>query len=93
MNPRQRTTAARKPSGAPASDKVRPAKRNRPGKRDAAAPERSPVTAETRRAMIAEAAYFRAAQRGFLPGGEIEDWFAAEAEIDAMLAPLARRGT
>jgi hypothetical protein len=31
--------------------------------------------------MIAEAAYYRAEQRGFAPGGEFEDWLAAEAEV------------
>lgn len=30
---------------------------------------------------IAEAAYYRAAERGFAPGGELEDWLAAEAQI------------
>jgi hypothetical protein len=30
---------------------------------------------------IAEAAYYRAASRGFEPGGETQDWLAAEAEI------------
>jgi Protein of unknown function (DUF2934) len=36
-----------------------------------------------RHAMIAEAAYFRALERGFAPGHELEDWIAAEAQIDA----------
>lgn len=36
---------------------------------------------EELRRMIAEAAYMRAAQRGFLPGRAIEDWLAAEQEI------------
>jgi hypothetical protein len=39
-----------------------------------------------RRAMIAEAAYLRAERRGFAPGGEVEDWLAAEREVDALLA-------
>lgn len=30
--------------------------------------------------MIAVAAYFRAEQRGFSPGDELDDWFQAEAE-------------
>ena len=34
-----------------------------------------------RRRMIAEAAYYRAQQRGFQPGYELEDWLAAENEI------------
>lgn len=32
---------------------------------------------------IAEAAYFRAQQRGFEPGHEVDDWLAAEREIEA----------
>ena len=43
------------------------------------------VTEETRRAMIAEAAYFHAERRGFAPGNETEDWLRAEAEVDALL--------
>jgi len=30
---------------------------------------------------VAEAAYFRAEHRGFLPGYELEDWLDAEAEL------------
>lgn len=43
------------------------------------------VTPETRHAMIAEAAYLRAEKRGFTPGHELEDWCAAEREVDALL--------
>jgi DUF2934 family protein len=43
-----------------------------------------PVDCDQRRAMIAEAAYFRAEQRGFEPGHELEDWCAAEGEIDTL---------
>jgi hypothetical protein len=32
---------------------------------------------------IAIAAYYRAERRGFAPGNEVEDWLAAEAEINA----------
>jgi hypothetical protein len=39
-----------------------------------------------RGSMIAEAAYYRAEHRAFAPGRELEDWFAAEAEVDAWLA-------
>lgn len=38
-----------------------------------------------REIMIGEAAYYRAASRGFEPGHELDDWLAAEAEIDALL--------
>ena len=37
--------------------------------------------ADLRGTMIAEAAYFRAQRRGFEPGHELEDWIAAEGEI------------
>jgi hypothetical protein len=36
--------------------------------------------------MIAEAAYFRSAHRGFEPGHEVDDWLAAESDIDAAIA-------
>jgi hypothetical protein len=39
----------------------------------------------TRHQMIARAAYFRAQDRGFIPGHEQEDWCVAEAEIDTVL--------
>ena len=38
---------------------------------------------EKRTALIAEAAFFRAEKRGFAPGSELEDWLAAESEVDA----------
>lgn len=36
--------------------------------------------------MISEAAYYIAAQRGFEPGHELDDWLAAEAQIHDQLA-------
>jgi len=36
--------------------------------------------------MIAQAAYFRAQQRHFEPGHELEDWLAAESEVDRRIA-------
>jgi hypothetical protein len=44
------------------------------------------VTAEERHQLIARAAYLRAERRGFVPGSELEDWFAAEAEVNRTLA-------
>jgi hypothetical protein len=41
-----------------------------------------PVAAKSREELIAELAYFRAQSRGFEPGHEVEDWLAAEAEIE-----------
>ena len=48
-------------------------------------PSRAAVSADDRRAMIAEAAYLRAERRGFAPGHETEDWLAAEVEVDVLL--------
>ena len=39
-----------------------------------------PTPEETRR-LIAEAAYYRAKERGFEPGHELEDWIEAESEV------------
>lgn len=42
-------------------------------------------SAEERHRLIAEAAYYRALARGFTPGGEVDDWVQAEAEVDHVL--------
>lgn len=44
-----------------------------------------PVDDSARRAMIAQAAYFRAERRGFVHGGELDDWLEAEREISRIL--------
>ena len=41
----------------------------------------SAVNAQERQMLIARAAYFRAEKRGFAPGGELQDWVEAEAEV------------
>ncbi|HLZ96655.1 MAG TPA: DUF2934 domain-containing protein [Steroidobacteraceae bacterium] len=43
-----------------------------------------------RRAQIATAAYLRAERRHFAGGHELEDWLAAEAEVDARLSHLRK---
>ncbi len=43
------------------------------------------VPRDVRREMIAQAAYFRAERRGFEPGHELDDWLAAEMEVDTGL--------
>jgi hypothetical protein len=43
------------------------------------------IEPEQRHAMICDAAYFLSERRGFCPGGELDDWLAAEAEIDRLL--------
>ncbi len=48
---------------------------------------------ELRNAMVRDAAYLRAEARGFEPGHELDDWLAAEHEVDARLfAKLAPVG-
>lgn len=46
---------------------------------------REHIAPERRRVMVAEAAYFFAERRGFEPGYELDDWLAAEGQIDAAL--------
>ena len=41
------------------------------------------LTPAERQRLISELAYRRAEQRGFAPGGEVEDWLEAEREVDA----------
>jgi hypothetical protein len=43
------------------------------------------VTNQEKHQLIAEAAYFRAERRNFIPGYELEDWLIAEAEIEMKL--------
>jgi len=47
--------------------------------------EAVPPGGESREQMIALAAYFRAEKRGFAPGGEVQDWLDAEAELERLL--------
>ena len=39
--------------------------------------------------LIQEAAYFKAKERGFAPGGEVQDWIEAEAEVRLRLESRA----
>ena len=39
-------------------------------------------TADRRQAMVAEIAYFLAQRRDFKPGHDLDDWLAAEAQVD-----------
>lgn len=45
----------------------------------------SGCAADERCALIAQAAYLRAEKRGFAPGAEMDDWLAAEIEVDQKL--------
>jgi len=48
--------------------------------------------AAQRESRIAQVAYLRAERRGFEPGHELEDWLAAEHEVDAVIAGSRLRG-
>lgn len=60
-----------------------------PARKPRAATGATEVGEDVRRQMIAEAAYLRAEQRGFDGGDPIEDWLAAEHEVDLLLAERA----
>lgn len=44
------------------------------------------VKAAERHLMIAQCAYYRAESRGWITGGEMDDWLEAERQVDALLA-------
>lgn len=48
--------------------------------------ERQDFSPDEQRRLIAEAAYYRASARGFAPGGEVDDWLQAEAEVNHYLS-------
>jgi hypothetical protein len=56
----------------------------------ALSPHVVPHITEDRGAAIAKSAYLHAARRGFAPGHELEDWLAAENEVDQRLAGEGR---
>ncbi len=58
-------------------------------RRKEAGPERQgtvkALSSEERWRLVAQAAYYRAEKRGFAPGGELQDWIEAEAEVERMI--------
>ncbi len=99
--PKKKTTAATPAksteSGKSKKAASAPAEAKAPVARKAATPRKKAATAtalvdkpaapsqEERQRWIATAAYHRAEKRGFVPGYEAQDWFEAEAEIDALV--------
>lgn len=41
------------------------------------------ISPDRRRVLISQLAYCFAERRGFVPGGELQDWLRAEAEVDS----------
>lgn len=78
----------------PAVTPARPDAVDAPLAPTAVAPAQS-LEPERRQAMICDAAYFLWERRGFGPGHELDDWLAAEQEIDRLLTasvPANRSG-
>jgi hypothetical protein len=50
-----------------------------------------PISHEDLYNLIAQTAYFKAKARGFQPGGEVQDWIEAEAEVTIRLQAGRRR--
>jgi hypothetical protein len=90
--PRGRPEGAAVPERPRVSERAEPPKSEAgpnadPGLHAEAAPQLEPAVADPgdpdeRRERIAERAYFRAERRRFAPGQELEDWLAAEAEVE-----------
>lgn len=57
-----------------------------PAESDHSAPPEAPIEPATRHQMIAEAAFLLAQARGFTPSQELEDWLAAEREVEQRLS-------
>lgn len=74
------------PGAAPvAQTRQRRAQSFRSNQTDASGDGAAIVDEEQRREMIATAAFLRAERRGFESGSDLEDWFAAEEEVDQWL--------
>jgi hypothetical protein len=99
-SPRKPTTVAAKPDAKPAvkpdvkagaprkpTAEQRSASSNTGAVDSNVSAERSP---EEMRSLIEEAAYYRAKQRGFEPGHELEDWIQAESEVMRRMDRQAR---
>jgi len=67
----------------PASKRKPPAAKATRGRKKAAVIN---ISDDQRLSMIAETAYFKAEKRGFTGGNPVDDWLAAESEVDALLS-------
>jgi len=89
-----KTTAKKVPAGKQATADVKtaakPAVRKAAPKKTStsvskATQKATTMSTEERRRLIAEAAYLRAEQRGFIGGDPVQDWMEAEADLDTRL--------
>ncbi|CAG0953099.1 hypothetical protein RHDC4_00213 [Rhodocyclaceae bacterium] len=79
-------TKAKAPAAPKAKPAAKPATKKKADKPMATGRPGHPVGEEQRRNYIEVAAYYIAERRGFNGGNALEDWAAAEAEIDRLLA-------
>lgn len=86
----RRVSGARVSAAGTRAAKANPARSSEPSRYGSTATPSQPLslvrhrlTAAERHIRICELAYRRAEQRGFAPGGELEDWLEAEREVDA----------
>jgi hypothetical protein len=86
MASRRTPDLPRNPTVDSTKKRARPRTSARVGQQSSSVTAGVAVADETRRAMISEAAYLRAEQRGFAHGYELEDWLLAEREVDALLS-------
>jgi len=71
-----------RPAPAKAPRTTKPAEAGKAGLRSSISSNaRAEVSPDELRKLVSEAAYYRAKQRGFTPGHEMEDWIQAEAEV------------
>ena len=81
--PPHRRTAPRRTKQAPRAD--RKLSKSQP----LAAPDAPVIDSGARHAMIAKAAYYLAERRGFDPGYELDDWLAAETDVERAISAQA----
>ena len=71
-----------RPAPAKAPKTAKPAEAGKAGiKSTISSNARAEMSPDELRKLVSEAAYYRAKQRGFTPGHEMEDWIQAEAEV------------
>ena len=83
------TTTKRKSLGISKTGKSTQSVKSRPKKGGDS--EAADITPEERNKLIAEAAYYRSEQHGFNPERQMDDWLAAEVEVDTMLKNITHQ--
>ena len=87
---KSKTTAGTKPSQGQRPSKASPdTPRVRPADGKASGNTSAKLSPEEVYKLIQESAYFKAKERGFAPGREVQDWIEAEAEVRRRLQDRA----